>query len=453
MEQTLFLLLALLIASSGIQARVDDLKVIEMLDERLKGEDKDEEMHLTFPWLHSDGIGRTLVNVDSLGAVGDGITDDTEAFVQAWTMACHTSNAVLLVPERRTYLVKAARFNGPCASNLIVQISGEIVAPEEPEDWDPDNPRTWLVFSSLKDVIFQGGGLINGSGRNWWASSCKINKTKPCRSAPTAFTIDSSSSIWIRNLNLKDSQQIHFTVSRSEVVRVSELNVQAPESSPNTDGIHISGSTNIVIENSKIGTGDDCISIVNGTSNIKMKNIMCGPGHGISIGSLGKDNSTAAVIGVVLDDAVLTGTANGVRIKTWQGASGYLRGVRFQNVRMNSVRNPIIIDQFYCDSPTPCANQTSAVKVTEVMYINISGTSATPNAIKFACSDTVPCSNIVLANINLQRNDGTANAFCNNVDGFKYGLIIPSVDCLLGYDRGYDHDYSERDQQISHTEL
>ncbi|KAG5554227.1 hypothetical protein RHGRI_011925 [Rhododendron griersonianum] len=43
---------------------------------------------------------------------------------------------------------------------------------------------------------------------------------------------------------------------------------------------HITGSTNVFLENYKIGTGDDCISIVSGSSNIKMKTIYCGPGHG-----------------------------------------------------------------------------------------------------------------------------------------------------------------------------
>jgi Glycosyl hydrolases family 28 len=38
----------------------------------------------------------------------------------------------------------------------------------------------------------------------------------------------------------------------------------------------------------------------------------------ISIGSLGKDNSTAVVTVVVLDTAIITGTTNGLRIKTWQ---------------------------------------------------------------------------------------------------------------------------------------
>lgn len=37
-----------------------------------------------------------------------------------------------------------------------------------------------------------------------------------------------------------------------------------------------------------------------------------------SIGSLGKDNSVGIVTQVVLDNAFLRGTTNGLRIKTWQ---------------------------------------------------------------------------------------------------------------------------------------
>ncbi len=38
----------------------------------------------------------------------------------------------------------------------------------------------------------------------------------------------------------------------------------------------------------------------------------------LSIGSLGKDNTTAIVTKVVLDTAFLKETTNGLRIKTWQ---------------------------------------------------------------------------------------------------------------------------------------
>ncbi|KAI0510315.1 hypothetical protein KFK09_010916 [Dendrobium nobile] len=402
------------------------------------GTEEDEEFEplsaSEFPLWKSSGAGKMPVNVDSFGAVGDGIADDTQAFVSAWEKACSLNNAVFLIPEQRIYKVNATKFRGPCQGKLIIQIAGTIVAPEEPINWDPKNPRLWIVFSNLEGARIQGGGVIDGSGSKWWASSCKINKTNPCRGAPTAMTIDSSSKVRVKGLTIQSAQQMHFTISRSVAIRISGVRVDSPPDSPNTDGIHISESTDISIQNCRIGTGDDCISIVNASSNIKMKNIDCGPGHGISIGSLGKDNSVGIVTGIVLDTATLTGTTNGLRIKTWQGGSGYVRSVRFENVKMDDVENPIIIDQFYCDSTKACKNKTEAVKISQVMYRNISGTSRTSKAMKFACSDTVPCSNIVLNNINLERENGTAETYCNCAMGFDYGFVRPAADCLRNDD-------------------
>ena len=64
--------------------------------------------------------------------------------------------------------------------------------------------------------------------------------------------------------------------------------------------------------------GDDCISIENGTHNLHVSQVVCGPGHGISIGSLGDDNSRAEVSGITIDTVQLYGTTNSARIKTYQ---------------------------------------------------------------------------------------------------------------------------------------
>jgi polygalacturonase len=64
--------------------------------------------------------------------------------------------------------------------------------------------------------------------------------------------------------------------------------------------------------------GDDCISIQTGCSNVYVHNVDCGPGHGISIGGLGKDNTRACVSNITVRDVNMHNTMNGVRIKTWQ---------------------------------------------------------------------------------------------------------------------------------------
>ncbi|KAK6129623.1 hypothetical protein DH2020_036633 [Rehmannia glutinosa] len=412
-------------------------KILEVQDIR----DQDDDFEVfdsTSYYDESEHGNKVLVNVDGFGAVGDG------AIVSAWKQACSTPNSVLLVPERRRYLVNATRFKGPCADRLIIQIDGTIVAPDDPENWDPRNQRIWLEFYNLSNALFKEMELLMAQAAN---------------GAPTALTIDSSSAVRVKGLTIQNGQQMNFIIARSDSIRVTGVKVSAPEDSPNTDGIHITASTNVVLQNCKIGTGDDCISIVSGSSSITMKNIYCGPGHGISIGSLGKNNSTGIVDKVLLDTAFLHDTTNGLRIKTWQGGSGYVKAVRYQNVRMNNVSNPIIIDQFYCDSPKSCRNQTSAVEISEIMYRNISGTSRSKQAMRFACSDTVPCSNIVLNNINLQRKDGTVETYCHSASGFDYGYVHPSAECLSSSDkdmiilRKEEEEAQSSREYLIHTEL
>ena len=76
-----------------------------------------------------------------------------------------------------------------------------------------------------------------------------------------ALTIDTSSGIKVKGLTIRNSQQMHFVISRCDSVRVSAVLVSAPGDSPNTDGIHITESTNVVLQDCKIGTGAQILSI------------------------------------------------------------------------------------------------------------------------------------------------------------------------------------------------
>ncbi|XP_057989479.1 polygalacturonase-like [Hevea brasiliensis] len=365
------------------------------------------------------------INVDDFGAKAKG-TDDSEAFKKAWDKACSSNEiANIVVPENKTYLLKPVTFSGPCQSDLIFQIYGTIKASNKMSEYEDDR-RHWIVFDNVNNLKVQRGGIINGNGRMWWENSCKINKDMPCKVAPTAVTFNESRILIVSNLWFKNAQKMHLRFEKCINVKAMNLLVTAPGNSPNTDGIHVTGTQSIRITNSVIRTGDDCISIVNGSRYVEATDIICGPGHGISIGSLGADNSEAEVSNVLVNRATFSGTTNGVRIKTWQGGSGYAKDIVFENLIMKNVTNPIIIDQNYCDQDDPCKEQKSAVQVSNVMYRNIQGTSASEVAMKFDCSKTFPCQGILLQDIILGlEEDELAKASCVNVKLTDMGKVSP----------------------------
>jgi polygalacturonase len=104
-----------------------------------------------------------------------------------------------------------------------------------------------------------------------------------------------------------------------------------------------------------------------------------------------RNNLGVWVADVALDSARISRAQNGVRIKTWQGGAGYVRGVRFANVAMDGVDHPIVMD---------------------VRFANVAG--------------------ILLSDVNLRRadDDGEVQTVCNCAVGFDYGRVQPAADCL-----------------------
>lgn len=144
---------------------------------------------------------------------------------------------------------------------------------------------------------------------------------------------------------------------------------------------------------------------------------------------------------------------------------------------MNNVSNPIIINQYYCDSPVTCTNQviscfsfghfywdygsfhswkrinvtyeienineweahwlhllqTSAVKIESITFCGIRGTSASEDAVILACSDSYPCKRLYLKDIQLTTSSGTAKSFCWEAYGTSSGLVYP-VPCISSGD-------------------
>ncbi|KAA8540476.1 hypothetical protein F0562_024605 [Nyssa sinensis] len=199
---------------------------------------------------------KRVILLSDYGAKGDGLSDATKAFNDSWKVACScSSRSKIVIPAGNTYLVKPIDFAGPCRSKVTLRISGTIVAPKDPAVWHGLNPRKWLYFHGVNHLTVEGKGIVNGMGQEWWARSCKINATNPCRHAPTALTFHRCKNLKVRNLMMVNSQQMHMAFTHCVRVAASRLKVLAPAVSPNTDGIHISASSHIEVKDSIIGTG------------------------------------------------------------------------------------------------------------------------------------------------------------------------------------------------------
>ncbi|KAG8480680.1 hypothetical protein CXB51_025222 [Gossypium anomalum] len=196
--------------------------------------------------------------------------------------------------------------------------------------------------------------------------------------------------------------------------------------------IRIDGTIVAPLDYGVLGKSDNCsaLKVDVGQNWPVIEQVTCGPGHGISIGSLAKDLKEEGVQNVTVKNTIFSNTQNGLRIKSWaKRSSGYVQGVQFLGSVMTNVQNPIVIDQNYCPRNENCSGQISGIKIKDIVYEDIRGTSSTPIAIKFDCSSKNLCTGIRLQNVNLTYLNKAAQSFCSNVVGKTFDLVRPNS-CL-----------------------
>ncbi|XP_050216086.1 exopolygalacturonase clone GBGE184-like [Mercurialis annua] len=358
-----------------------------------------------------------IFNVLRFGAKADGRKDNALAFIQAWKATCNWGAKARLVVPRGVFLASAIVFQGPCKNpSPVVQILGTLKAVSDMSNYAED---FWISFENVNGLLLTGTGVIDGQGQNVW----KYNSGGG-GSFPANIKFLHVSNGIIRQIKSVNPMGFHIGIVLSQNIIARNLHLNAPGDSPNTDGIHISQSNKVKIVRSVIATGDDCVGMIQGSTDITIKKVLCGPGHGISIGSLGKYQNEKDVRGVIVSNCTLRNTDNGIRIKTWGGSPpSQASSLIFQDIVMDNVRHPIIIDQSYGSKGSP-----SRVKISDVRYTNIRGTTNSEVGVDLQCSKQVPCDRVQLSNINLKYIGGKKLGFsssCTNAKVSYAGTQFP----------------------------
>ncbi|KAL4626204.1 hypothetical protein ACB092_05G078700 [Castanea dentata] len=365
-----------------------------------------------------------VFDVKSYGAQPN--ADITQALTKAWKAACAVAGCKVVI-SAGVYKLGLVTLLGPCKGAIEFNLQGTLQAPLDVASFNGKD--AWVVFQHIDGLTVSGGGVFDGKGQQAWQKNT-CNKDKNCNVLPyfmeyghnilchNTILFDYITNSIVQDITSKDSKFFHINLFGCKKLQLQHVTITTPADSPNTDGIHVGHSSQINITNANIGAGDDCISIGDGSQDITVNQVTCGPGHGISIGSLGKYQNEQPVSGIRVIGATLSNTENGVRIKSWPSStSGVASDIHFENVIMNNVANPIIIDQNYCPN-NQCSNQSpSKVKISNVSFKKISGTSSTKEAVNLICSKSVPCQQVVLSDIDLayKGGGGSATSSCANV--------------------------------------
>ncbi|CAH2079433.1 unnamed protein product [Thlaspi arvense] len=195
----------------------------------------------------------------------------------------------------------------------------------------------------------------------------------------------------INGITSLNSKVGHFDFFFVHHFNVSDVTITAPGDSPNTDGIKFGFSSNIHISNTLIGTRHDCIATLSGNTNMDISNVKCGPGHGLSVGSLGKNQDEKDVTDLTFRD---------------------IHNRWYSNQDLGISASKIIVSDFVLEN-IQMINGVSHVQIQDLKLKNIYGTSMNKVVVNLQCSKSIPWKNVELININIEHNgvdDGPSTA-------------------------------------------
>ncbi|MGY5765303.1 glycoside hydrolase family 28 protein [Brachybacterium sp. DNPG3] len=213
-----------------------------------------------------------------------------------------------------------------------------------------------LYAADETDVAITGFGTIDGGGA-WWWETFRERREELAAPRPTLIGLHGCERVTIRDVHLRNSPAWTVHPALCRTVTVSNIRIQNPADSPNTDGIDPESCRDVHISDCHIDVGDDCIAIKAGTEgtaervpceNVVVTNCTMVRGHGgVVIGS----EMAGGVRNVAISNCVFQGTDRGIRMKTRRGRGGLVEHVRVTNVVMEDVLCPFTINSFYFCGP------------------------------------------------------------------------------------------------------
>lgn len=141
---------------------------------------------------------------------------------------------------------------------------------------------------------------------------------------------------------------------------------------------------------------------------------------------------TETVENVVFENITLTHSSNAAWIKTYPTGGGYVKNILFKDISFTDVNQPIYITACIY-SNTNC--DSSKLRISNVRWENIKGTSRYNVGAGIHCSGGAPCQNLTFSGIDItQKNGGGAVQYlCSNIENQKTSGLACTGTCPAGW--------------------
>jgi polygalacturonase len=309
--------------------------------------------------------------VTDFGAVADGTTLCTDAIAKAIDAAKQAGGGTVIFPAGGKYL------SGPfvLCDNLTIRIeTGATLVAINNLDTFPKKAagegsyaergeyEDFILAESKHDIVFTGGGTIDGQGQPWWDKYRKRGDVDPRLTLPRRpdlIVLNKCERVLFDGVTLTNSPMFHLVPRDCVDVTVTNSQFIAPEDAPNADGIDPSG-LRYSITNCLFDTGDDCIAVkpqrarTDGhlsCEDFLIENCQFKAGHGLSIGG----QTPGGLRRMTVRNCTFDGTDAGIRMKANRGSGGLVEDLLYENLTMKNVKVAVQITSYYPKVPADLA--------------------------------------------------------------------------------------------------
>ena len=318
------------------------------------------------------------LNVKDFGAAGDGAADDTAAIQRAilllpaggrlyFPAGTYRTSPLILKSHMTLELDRGAVLLGSTDKRTYPVLPGKLSSLTDGaclefgafEGLTKDMYAALITAEYAEDITVIGPGLVDGNAQNgdWWQTFQQDPVARP-----RLFFFNRCRDITLHGIQAANSASWQIHPYASERLHFYDVSVSAPKNSPNTDALDPESCDHVDIIGCRFSVGDDCIAIKSGkqgstgrpqapASRHTIRNCLMAFGHGaVTLGS----EITGGVKDLSVSQCLFLQTDRGLRIKTrrGRGRSCDIDGISFDNIRMEGVLTPIVINMWYnCVDP------------------------------------------------------------------------------------------------------